>query len=72
MLYRVVSRFTLSYSKKQHDMWCSLEMKKNLAVSGLAKIGALKFIPRCPNELNIEFSSNQDSWALTTKHYLGN
>jgi len=67
MLYRVVSRFTLSYSKKQHDMWCSLEMKKNnLAVFGLAKIGALKFIPRCPNELNIEFSSNQDSRALTT------
>ena len=68
MLYRVVSRFTLSYSKKQHDMWCSLEMEKNnnLAVSGLAKIGALKIIPRCPNELNIEFSSNQDSRALTT------
>jgi len=67
MLYRVVSRFTLSYSKKQHDMWCSLEMKNNnLAVSGPAKIGVLKFIPRCPNELNMELTSNQDSQALIT------
>ena len=48
-------------------MWCSLEMKNNnLAVSGPTKIGVLKFIPRFPNELNMELTSNQDSQALIT------
>ena len=50
----------LSYSKS--NIWCSLGMNNNnnLGVTQFFKIGALNFIPRCPNGLNMEFSPNQD------------